>query len=186
MRIQINSDKNIGVDTRVTHFVEGEANRVLKRFAGKLTRVEFHLSDVNAHKFGTHDKRCLVEARPAGHRPLTVSNAAATVPAAVGGVLIKLRSALQALFGRTGNGAARMRRPQSGKLARWPSQSGPRGTRRSPPQGPPPPRKRATAKRPWAASVAPRRRGFTGHGEKRGRADEMCQSAHGSDRGSID
>jgi hypothetical protein len=102
VRIQINSDKNIGVDTRVVHFVEGEANRVLKRFAGKLTRVEFHLSDVNAHKFGTHDKRCLVEARPAGHRPLTVSNAAATVPAAVGGVLIKLRSALQALFGRTG------------------------------------------------------------------------------------
>ncbi len=101
MRIQINSDKNITVDSRVTGFIEGEAKRALKRFAGKLTRVEFHLSDVNAHKFGTHDKRCLVEARPAGHRPLTVSNAAATVQAAVGGVLIKLRSALQTLFGRS-------------------------------------------------------------------------------------
>jgi hypothetical protein len=102
VRIQINSDKNIAVDTRVTEFIEGETNRALKRFAGKLTRVEFHLSDVNSHKFGTHDKRCLVEARPAGHRPLTASNAAATVPAAVGGVLIKLRSALQTLFGRAG------------------------------------------------------------------------------------
>jgi ribosome-associated translation inhibitor RaiA len=102
VQIQINSDKNIAVDTKITHFVEGEANRVLKRFAGKLTRVEFHLSDVNAHKFGTHDKRCLVEVRPAGHRPLTVSNAAATVQAAVEGVLIKLRSALQTLFGRMG------------------------------------------------------------------------------------
>ena len=64
--------------------------------------MEFHLSDVNAKKSGTHDKRCLVEARPAGHRPLTASNAAATVQAAVEGVLIKLRSALQTLFGRTG------------------------------------------------------------------------------------
>ncbi len=101
MRIQVNSDKNIAVDTRIVHFVEGEANRALKRFAGKLTRVEFHLSDVNAHKFGTHDKRCLAEARPAGHRPLAVSDAAATVEAAVGGVLTKLRSALRTLFGRT-------------------------------------------------------------------------------------
>ncbi len=100
MQIQVNSDKNIAVDTRITNFVEGEANRALKRFAARLTRVEFHLSDVNAKKFGTHDKRCLVEVRPAGHRPLTVSNAAATVEAAVGGVLIKLRSALQTLFGR--------------------------------------------------------------------------------------
>jgi Sigma 54 modulation protein / S30EA ribosomal protein len=102
VRIQVNSDKNIAVDTRVVAFVEGEAKRALKRFAGKLTRVEFHLSDVNAHKFGTHDKRCLVEVRPAGHRPLTASNAAATVEAAVGGVLIKLRSALETLFGRMG------------------------------------------------------------------------------------
>ena len=101
MRIHVNSDKNITVDTRVVHFVEGEANRALKKFAGRLTRVEFHLSDVNAHKFGTHDKRCLAEARAAGHRPLAVSNAAPTVRAAVGGVLIKLRSALQTLFGRT-------------------------------------------------------------------------------------
>jgi hypothetical protein len=102
VQIQVNSDKNIAVDSRITNFVEGEANRVLKRFAGKLTRVVFHLSDVNAKKFGTHDKRCLVEVRPVGHRPLTVSNAAATVEAAVGGVLIKLRSALQTLFGRMG------------------------------------------------------------------------------------
>jgi hypothetical protein len=100
VQIQVNSDKNIVVDTRVTNFIEGEANRALKRFAGKLTRVEFHLSDVNAHKFGTHDKRCLVEARPAGHRPLTASSSAATLTAAVEGVLVKLRSALKTLFGR--------------------------------------------------------------------------------------
>jgi hypothetical protein len=52
VRVQINSDKNISVDTRVIQFVRGETNRCLKRFAGKLTRVEVHLSDVNSRKFG--------------------------------------------------------------------------------------------------------------------------------------
>jgi hypothetical protein len=100
MRIQINSDKNITVDTRVIHFVGAEVNRVLKKFTGKLTRVEVHLSDVNSHKFGTHDKRCLIEARPARHRPLTATTGAATVKQAVAGALSKMRSSLHTFFGR--------------------------------------------------------------------------------------
>lgn len=126
MRIQVNSDKNISVDTRVANFVESEANRVLKRFAGRLTRVEFHLSDVNAKKFGTHDKRCLVEVRPAGHRPLTASNAAATVEAAVEGVLIKLRNALETLFGRMGE---RRRQDAPAPIRKARSQVEPKGSR---------------------------------------------------------
>jgi hypothetical protein len=100
VRIQINSDKNIMVDTRVIQFVRGEVNRFLKRFGGKLTRVEVHLSDVNSRKFGISDKRCLIEGRPAGHRPLTASNRAQTVRQAVGGALTKLRSSLEAFYGR--------------------------------------------------------------------------------------
>jgi hypothetical protein len=57
--------------------------------------VEVHLSDVNSRKFGTHDKICLIEARPAGHRPLTARNGASTVGEAVRGALMKLRSSLQ-------------------------------------------------------------------------------------------
>lgn len=100
MRTQINSDKNINVDTRVIHFVKGEVSRVLKRFAGKLTRVEVHLSDVNSHKFGVNDRRCVIEARPARHRPLSASNRAATLRLAVRGALEKTRSALETFFGR--------------------------------------------------------------------------------------
>jgi hypothetical protein len=100
VRIQINSDKNIAVDTRVIEFVRGEANRFLKRFGGKLTRVEVHLSDVNSRKFGINDKRCMVEARAARHRPLTATNRAQTVRQAVGGALTKLRSGLEAFYGR--------------------------------------------------------------------------------------
>ena len=100
MRTQINSDKNINVDARVIHFVEGKVDRVLSRFAGKLTRIEVHLSDVNSHKFGTNDKRCVVEARPARHRPLSATNRAPTVRQAVTGALDKMRSALETFFGR--------------------------------------------------------------------------------------
>ena len=102
MEIQINSDKNVLVDSEVIRFIEAEGNHVLKQFAGRLTRVEVHLSDVNSHKFGTSDKRCLIEARPARHRPLTVSSGAATVREAVRGTLTKLRRSLQSLFGRLG------------------------------------------------------------------------------------
>ncbi|MEL6796637.1 MAG: ribosomal subunit interface protein, partial [Planctomycetota bacterium] len=34
--------------------------------ADRLTRVEVHLGDENAHKSGPADKRCLIEARPKG------------------------------------------------------------------------------------------------------------------------
>jgi ribosome-associated translation inhibitor RaiA len=100
VRIQINSDKNIAVDTRVLQFVRGEVNRILKRFASKLTRVEVHLSDVNSRKFGINDKRCLIEARPARHRPLNATDRAQTVMQAVGGALTKLRSRLETFYGR--------------------------------------------------------------------------------------
>ena len=100
MKIQVNSDKNILMDAQAHRFVRGEANRALGRFKSKLTRVEFHLSDVNSHKFGKHDKRCLIEVRPAGHRPLAVRVASPNVRTAVLAALVKLRSALETFFGR--------------------------------------------------------------------------------------
>ena len=100
MRIQLNSDKNIAVDARLTQFVEHEVNGGLKGFLNRLTRVEVFLSDVNSHKPGLHDKRCVIEARPARHRPLVASNQAKTVKDATKGALTKLRSSLQTFFGR--------------------------------------------------------------------------------------
>jgi hypothetical protein len=100
LKIQVNSDKNISTDARLIDFVRGEAQRALGRYKSRLTRVEFHLSDVNSHKFGRQDKRCLVEVRPADRKPLAVTMAAATVDAAVRGSLSKLQSALETIFGR--------------------------------------------------------------------------------------
>jgi hypothetical protein len=113
LKIQVNSDKNIRVDTRVISFVRDEADQALKGFKSKLTRVEFHLSDVNSHKFGPQDKRCMIEARPAGRRPLGVSATAGTIRSAVHGSLSKLQSALEKYFGRLGHGARTAARPHT-------------------------------------------------------------------------
>jgi len=104
VQIQVNSDKNIALDAAVIHWIGIKAERSLKRFSRRLTRVEVHLSDVNSRKFGTHDKRCLIEARPAGHRAVTARHSAATVNLAVGGALTKLRNLLQTAFDRLGQG----------------------------------------------------------------------------------
>ena len=111
MKVQLNSDKNIAVDRRVNQFVREEVKRAIGRFSGKLTRIEIHLSDVNGRsKAGTPDKRCMVEARPAGHRPMAVTMVARNMRSAVQGSLSKLRNALETFFGRAGRYRTRTER----------------------------------------------------------------------------
>jgi hypothetical protein len=100
LQIYVNGDKNVRVDDRVISFVQGEADRALGRYKDRLTRVDFHLSDVNSHKFGLLDKRCLVEARPAGHQPVAVTLVASNVRAAINGSLSKLQTALERCLAR--------------------------------------------------------------------------------------
>lgn len=100
MKILVNSDKNISTDRGVAGFVEAEVTRGLRRFARRLTRVEVHLSDVNSHKFGTHDKRCMIEVRPAGMRAMTATVSAATLKEALAGALKKMRHSVETKFGR--------------------------------------------------------------------------------------
>ncbi len=105
MTIQVNSDHTIGIDARLTSFVEDEVQRRLGRFVTTLTRVEIHLSDVDKKKSGKADKRCLVEVRPAGGRPVTTSATATKLAAAVGSALGKMQRSLTTVFGREGRTA---------------------------------------------------------------------------------
>jgi ribosome-associated translation inhibitor RaiA len=113
MKIQVNSDKTIDVDATLTRFVEGEVNRVLDRFAPRLTRVEVHLSDVDNKKTGRADKRCLIEARPAGGRPLSASATTTKTESAVGAALGKLQRSLTTFFGRKGRSTVEASAPVS-------------------------------------------------------------------------
>jgi len=101
MQIQINTDRNVeGVD-QLAQQVEAVVRDALDRWSAKITRVEVHLSDENSDKkFGTEDKRCLLEARLAGLQPISASHRAATLEQAVDGAVEKLKRSLDSTLGR--------------------------------------------------------------------------------------
>lgn len=100
MNIQINTDKNIQYDESLTNHVNSAFNHALERFGSQITRIEIHLSDVNAGKPGPADKRCLAEARLEGRQPVAVSNDAGSVREAVTGAAQKLQRLLDSSLGR--------------------------------------------------------------------------------------
>ena len=75
----------------------------LSRFSHKITRLEVHLSDENGDKQGLNDKRCLIEARLSGMKPIAVTNHANTHEQAVGGAVDKLKTSLETIIGRLRN-----------------------------------------------------------------------------------
>ena len=104
MLIQINTDSNTAGDDALTRQVETAVRDALERFSDQLTRVEVHLSDENSdRKSGTDDKRCVLEARPAGLQPIAVSHRAATVARAVDGAVEKLKRSLDSRLGQRSN-----------------------------------------------------------------------------------
>ena len=111
MKIQINSDRTINVDATLSSTIQAEANRVLDRFETKLTRVEIHLSDIDNQKSGRADKRCLVEVRPSGDKPMTASATTATTESAVDQALRKMQRSLTTFFGRKGRPATEAAAP---------------------------------------------------------------------------
>lgn len=109
MHLQINTDHSLKVheseEAQLQRIVESHLNR----FADRITRVEMHLSDVNAAKGGQDDKRCLLEARLEGRKPLAVSHSAASLILAVEGAAEKLSRSIDSDIGRS----AALRRPRS-------------------------------------------------------------------------
>jgi len=103
MQILLNTDKNVQADDGLLQHVEAEVESTLSRFSNRLTRVEIHLSDENAAKSGATDKRCLLEARPAGQPAVTVVHHAASVDEACTGALHKLVALLETKNGRSDN-----------------------------------------------------------------------------------
>ena len=105
MRVQVNSDRTVAVDARLTQYVQAEVLDGLGRFAAKLTRAEVHLSDVNSKRRGEADKRCLLEVRPAGAPPVAVRMQAATMSEAIVGAVNRMQRRLDTFFGRRGREA---------------------------------------------------------------------------------
>ncbi len=103
MLIQVNTDNHIVGGEALTSQVEAVVEGSLGRFTEQITRVEVHLHDNNSHKQGDHDKHCRMEARIAGHQPVSVSHESATLEEAIDAAAEKLERALDSLFGKLGH-----------------------------------------------------------------------------------
>ncbi|MBA3986246.1 MAG: HPF/RaiA family ribosome-associated protein [Flavobacteriales bacterium] len=103
MQIQINTDSNIALDERGEKHYTSLIDDSLKRFEDGITRVEVHLSDENSDKFGTDDKRCLMEVRLNGRQPIVVINTADTSEKAFSGSLDKMKRKLGSIFDKMRN-----------------------------------------------------------------------------------
>ncbi|MBW3549257.1 MAG: HPF/RaiA family ribosome-associated protein [Proteobacteria bacterium] len=102
MIIQLNTDSHIKGDESLASHVETVVEGVLGRFSGQITRVEVHLSDVNAGKAGSNDKHCTMEARVDGRPPAAATEDAETVRDAINGAAHKLKRVLDSSLGKLG------------------------------------------------------------------------------------
>jgi len=101
--VQINTDKNIEGSERLSTFLTDMITADLDRFSERITRVEVHLSDINGAKKGLNDKKCLLEARLEGRKPIAVTNLANSSAEAVSGALEKLHASLDTILGKERN-----------------------------------------------------------------------------------
>ncbi|MNK14871.1 hypothetical protein D3C87_330020 [compost metagenome] len=100
MQIQFNIDNSIEGHERTENYFTPILQEALKRYEDKITRLEVHLADENGEKSTPDDKRCLIEARVAGLKPIAVTNHGDTVEKAIKGATDKLKSALEHSFGK--------------------------------------------------------------------------------------
>jgi ribosome-associated translation inhibitor RaiA len=103
MQIQVHTDRNVDVSDGMVQRIEAELESALSRFSDQITRVEVHLGDESAGRSGGTDKRCMLEARPAGQQPVVVTHHAASVGEACSGAVRKLETLLEGKSGRANN-----------------------------------------------------------------------------------
>ena len=101
MDVQINTSNNVDGREALTQQVEETVRTRLSRFSERLTRVEVHIHDENGDRNAVHDKRCVIEARPAGHEPISVTDQAGSIDQATAGALGKMTTVLERTFGKT-------------------------------------------------------------------------------------
>jgi len=103
MHIEVNTDNNIEGSARMSAYFNETLHDALSRFEDQITRVQVHLSDENAQKEGADDKRCLLEARLKGLKPIVVSHHAENIDLAVSGAIDKLVKTLGNTIGKLRN-----------------------------------------------------------------------------------
>ena len=110
MQIQIYAGHHIDRGALRLREIEGAIGATLRRFRNRITRAEVFFKDENGPAERGDDIRCVIEARPAGLRPVAVRHRAATIGQAIDGAAAKLERLLAGTFGRLNSPARRMSR----------------------------------------------------------------------------
>ncbi len=100
MQIQVNSDHNVETPEGFANYVCKVIEQTLEHQQSQITRIEVHVSDENGGKAGANDKRCVMEARLAGRKPIAVTNQADTLNEVIGGAVDKLKHALGSILSK--------------------------------------------------------------------------------------
>lgn len=98
MQIQVNTDHNIHGGEKLATYVTSELESSLARFDRWLTRVDVHFSVDTAGR--AEDKRCVIEARPAGAQSVAVTHHGGSVDDAYNGAALKLEKVLDTKYSR--------------------------------------------------------------------------------------
>jgi ribosome-associated translation inhibitor RaiA len=107
MLIQVRTDDHIQGGQSLADQLELEVSNKLGRYAEVITRVDIHVSDLDAGKAGSSDKRVVLEAH-LGSRPALVVNAEADkVAEALGSALTKLLRVIDHDLGKLKDRAGR-------------------------------------------------------------------------------
>jgi ribosome-associated translation inhibitor RaiA len=100
MQIQVHTGSRVGGGAALVETVTGMVEAALGRFSAHVTRIEVHMSDENGAKGGKQDKRCVLEARMEGRKPVAVADNADNMKQAVQGAIDKLVRMLDKTSGR--------------------------------------------------------------------------------------
>ncbi|HVZ46208.1 MAG TPA: HPF/RaiA family ribosome-associated protein [Ramlibacter sp.] len=101
MHVEVRTSNGIGNKESLERWASDYLNEHLARFGRDVTDVEVQLSDENhADKGGASDKRCMMEARLAGHPPVAVKHFAPDQNLAFRGAAEKLAHALDRALGK--------------------------------------------------------------------------------------
>jgi len=101
MRVLVNTSNGIDNKESLDRWATDYLNERLARFGDDLTTIEVQMTDENhGAKAGETDKRCMLEARIAGHAPVAVTNYAPDQNLAFRGAVDKLEHALDHTFGK--------------------------------------------------------------------------------------
>jgi ribosomal subunit interface protein len=99
MHVEINY-RDLNKSDRLDNHIQDTVQTSFARYQDRLTRIEVHVGDLNGHKAGEDDKRCMMEARAAGRPPVVAEAHTGDIYNAVTDAAHKLERVLERKFAK--------------------------------------------------------------------------------------